>query len=260
MATTTFVFVTPRRWPKKTDWAAKKRAEGKWRDVLALDGDDIEQALDEAPAIHFWFSEALGMHTAAVQTLEAWWDGFSSAYEPTLTPRMVLAGRANEAAALLRLLARDVGRALVRAASVDDGLAFVGSVMLSADPDASAAMFSKSLLVHDGASLRRLDNTSSLLILLPVRGTAAAGGRPCSDHPAAQRPPGDHRPGHRRRWTATAEHLLESTPALRRQRIPGKGAEGLGDRNAAIRCACDRRTAGWRRTRWGLPGRLRRRR
>jgi hypothetical protein len=93
-----------------------------------------------------------------------------------------------------------------------------------------------------------------------VRGTASAGGRPCSDHPAAQRPPGDHRPGHRRRWTATAEHLLESTPALRRQRIPGKGAEGLGDRNAAIRCACDRRTAGWRRTRWGLPGRLRRRR
>jgi hypothetical protein len=167
MATTTFVFVTPRRWPKKTDWAAKKRAEGKWRDVLALDGDDIEQALDEAPAIHFWFSEALGMHTAAVQTLEAWWDGFSSAYEPTLTPRMVLAGRANEAAALLRLLARDVGRALVRAASVDDGLAFVGSVMLSADPDASAAMLSKSLLVHDGASLRRLDSTSSLLILLP---------------------------------------------------------------------------------------------
>jgi hypothetical protein len=39
-----------------------------------------------------------------------------------------------------------------------------------------------------------------------------------------------------------------------------EGSEGLGDRNAAIRCACDRRTAGWRRTRWGLPGRLRRRR
>jgi hypothetical protein len=166
-AITTFVFVTPRRWPKKRDWASRKRAEGKWRDVWVLDADDIEQALDEAPAVHFWLSEMLGMPAAEVQTLEDWWDRFSSIYEPTLTPRMVLAGRADEAAALLRLLARDVGRTVVRAASVDDGLAFVGCVMLSADPETSAALLSKSLLVHDGASLRRLENTSSLLILLP---------------------------------------------------------------------------------------------
>ena len=166
-ASTTFVFVTPRRWPKKKDWADKKRKEGKWRDVRALDADDIEQALDEAPAVHFWLSEMLGMPAAEVQTLEDWWERFSSVYEPTLTPQMVLAGRADEAAALLRLLARDVGRTLVRAASVDDGLAFVGCVMLSADPDTSAALLSKSLLVHDGASLRRLDSTSNLLILLP---------------------------------------------------------------------------------------------
>jgi hypothetical protein len=165
--TTTFVFVTPRRWRKKVDWAAKKRAEGKWHDVWALDADDIEQALDEAPAVHFWLSEMLGMPAAGVQTLEDWWKRFSSVYEPTLTPRMVLAGRADAAASLLRLLARDVGRTLVRAASVDDGLAFVGCVMLSADPETSAAMLSKSLLVHDGASLRRLDSTSRLLILLP---------------------------------------------------------------------------------------------
>jgi hypothetical protein len=165
--TATFVFVTPRRWRKKADWAAKKRAEGKWRDVWALDADDIEQALDEAPAVHFWLSEMLGMPAAGVQTLEDWWERFSSVYEPTLTPQMVLAGRADEAASLLRLLARDVGRTLVRAASVDDGLAFVGCVMLSADPETSAAMLSKSLIVHDGVSLRRLDSTSSLLILLP---------------------------------------------------------------------------------------------
>jgi len=166
-ASTTFVFVTPRRWPKKTDWAARKRAEGHWRNVWALDADDIEQALDEAPAVHFWLSEVLGMPAAEVQTLEDWWERFSSVYKPALTPRMILAGRADEAAVLLRLLARDAGRTLIRAASVDDGLAFVGCVMLSADPDTSAALLSKSLLVHDGASLRRLDSTSSLLILLP---------------------------------------------------------------------------------------------
>ena len=44
-ATTTFVFVTPRRWEKKKDWEQRRRDENIWRDVRVLDADDIEQAL-----------------------------------------------------------------------------------------------------------------------------------------------------------------------------------------------------------------------
>jgi transcriptional regulator with XRE-family HTH domain len=40
-AETTFVFVTLRRWPSKEKWAAARRAEGVWRDVRAIDGDDL---------------------------------------------------------------------------------------------------------------------------------------------------------------------------------------------------------------------------
>jgi hypothetical protein len=164
MAVATFVFVTPRYWPKKKDWEAEKRAEGKWGDVRALDADDIEQALDEAPSVHVWVSELLDMTAVGVQTMEGWWERFAAVFEPALTPHVVLAGREDEAAALLRLLARDVGRSFVRAPSVDDGLAFVVCAMLAANDE---AMLSRSLLVHDGVSLRRLDATSSLLILVP---------------------------------------------------------------------------------------------
>src|SRR3954471_14381204 len=45
-ATTTFIFVTPRRWSTKDAWAAEKRAEGHWRDVRVFDVDSIESALE----------------------------------------------------------------------------------------------------------------------------------------------------------------------------------------------------------------------
>ena len=38
---TTFVFVTPREWRGKDDWAQRKRSENVWADVKAFDVDDI---------------------------------------------------------------------------------------------------------------------------------------------------------------------------------------------------------------------------
>ena len=167
MVTTTFVFVTPRRWRKKRDWEQKRRAEGKWRDVRVLDADDIEQALEESAAVRIWLSELLDMPALGVATIEEWWRRFSNGFDPALTPRVVLAGREDHAAALLRRLSADVGRTFIKAASVDDGLAFAACSMMAQGAEVSEPMLSRSLLVHDGITLRRLDSTSSLLILLP---------------------------------------------------------------------------------------------
>jgi hypothetical protein len=45
---TTFVFVTPRRWNAKEDWARDKRAQNVWANVLAWDADDLEEWLRQA--------------------------------------------------------------------------------------------------------------------------------------------------------------------------------------------------------------------
>jgi hypothetical protein len=166
-ANTTFVFVTPRRWDKKKDWEQRRREEGQWRDVRVLDADDIEQALEVSPAIRIWLSELLGLEPLGATSIEDWWGRFSRGFDPTLTPQVVLAGREDLAAALVRRMSEDVGRTFIRAASVDDGLAFAACSMMAAGPDRAEPMLSRSLLVHDGVTLRRLDRTSSLLILLP---------------------------------------------------------------------------------------------
>jgi hypothetical protein len=66
---TTFVFVTPRSWPGKGDWANEKREKGAWASVVALDVDDIDQAFERAPAAHVWFSELVGIPAQGAQSL-----------------------------------------------------------------------------------------------------------------------------------------------------------------------------------------------
>ena len=110
------------------------------------------------------------MPALGVATIEEWWRRFSNGFNPALTPGVVLAGREDHAAALLRRLSADVGRTFIKAASVDDGLAFAACSMMAQGAEVSEPMLSRSLLVHDGITLRRLDSTSSLLILLPYEG------------------------------------------------------------------------------------------
>lgn len=163
----TFVFVTPRRWEDKKGWEQRKRTEGIWRDVRVLDADDIELALDVSPAVQVWLSELLGLEPLGATSIEDWWGRYSRGFDPTMTPDVVLAGRADQAANLVRRMSEDVGRTLIRAVSVDDGLAFAASSMMAVPPEDAEPILSRSLVVHDGVTLRRLDRTSSLLILLP---------------------------------------------------------------------------------------------
>lgn len=163
----TFVFVTPRRWQSKNEWAQRKRAEGIWRSVRALDADDIELALEVSPAVQIWLSELLGLEPLGAISIEDWWGRYSRGFDPTMTPQVVLAGRMDQAGSLVRRISEDVGRTFIRAVSIDDGLAFAACSMMAVAPEDVEPILARSLLVHDGVTLRRLDRTSNLLILLP---------------------------------------------------------------------------------------------
>jgi hypothetical protein len=166
-ATTTFVFVTSRRWPDGDEWARKKREDGPWRDVQVRDADAIDLAFDDAPAAHFWISELLDKPVAGIETIEAWWSRFSAYTLPPLTPGLVLAGRLDQAAALLRVLEQECQITTIASSSTDDVLAFVAAVLLTSPEDTRADLMARTLIVKDALSLRRLEATSGLLVLLP---------------------------------------------------------------------------------------------
>ena len=164
----TFVFVTSRRWTGKEAWAAKKQADGRWRDVRAFDVDDIEQALEVAPAVRVWFSEMVGKPASGAQSLEDWWSQFAGGTNPPLTPTLVLTGREDSAADLLRRLTQDRSVTTIGAPSDDDALAFVAAPILSADDDLQTRLLARTLVVRDPEFLRRLDGVSHLLLLVPL--------------------------------------------------------------------------------------------
>lgn len=166
-STTTFVFATPRRWAGKTDWAKGKRDENEWADVKAFDADDVDTAFESAPAAHFWFSELVGLPVDGIRMIEGWWDAFSQTSQPHLTPELVLAGRADQAAALLRLLEEETRLTTISATSPDDALAFVAATLLSTVEPSRSDLLARTLIVHEANALRRLDATTDLLVLLP---------------------------------------------------------------------------------------------
>lgn len=164
---TTFVFATARRWPRKAQWERERRAEGRWADVRAFDADDIEAAFDAAPAAQFWFSELIGLPVQGVRMIEHWWDAFSEASHPKLTPELVLAGRADQAADLLRIVDEETRITTISAPSSDDVIAFVAATLLSTTEPERTDLLARTLIVHDATALRRLDATTDLLVLLP---------------------------------------------------------------------------------------------
>ncbi|MEN3282796.1 MAG: hypothetical protein V7607_3936 [Solirubrobacteraceae bacterium] len=162
-----FVAVAARRWDGKDDWARRRGAEGVWRDVRALDVSDIEQALESAPAVHFAFSEMVGKPVSGVRTIEDWWQRFSTITRPVLTPELVLAGRADQAANLLRLVAQEGRITTIAAPGTDDVIAFVAGALMTMQGSGRDDLLARTLIVHDALSLRMLEHSPSLLILVP---------------------------------------------------------------------------------------------
>jgi hypothetical protein len=178
----TFVFVTPREWREKDAWAQRKREEGKWADVRALDVDDIELALELAPAVHHRFSELTGKPSHGAMSVDGWWEKFHRLSSPILDPEMVLAGRADGAAELLRIFGTAPCQTSVSAASADEVLAFVAATILSAGPEVQEDLLSRALIVKDVYTLAVLDHYEGLLILIPYEDDLRRDARLVANH------------------------------------------------------------------------------
>ena len=84
----TFVFVTPRNWPGKTDWASDKNAAGDWKAVRVFDASDLEQWLEESIPAQMWLAEQLTLPVSGFETLDECWRRWEEASDPKMTPAL----------------------------------------------------------------------------------------------------------------------------------------------------------------------------
>lgn len=170
----TFVFVTSRRWPGKDGagdqegWAAQRREGGPWRDVRAYDADDLESWLEQAPAVHVWLSIRLGKHPSGARDLGTFWNEWSGATAPPLSPQLVLAGRQNVADQIAGWLHDPASPSLgLQAESRAEALGVFAAVVQTLPEDVRTAQLARTLVVDDAQAWRQLFGIRDSLVLIP---------------------------------------------------------------------------------------------
>ncbi len=174
---TSFVFVTPRPWPKKDEWAQEKRAEGPWKDVKAYDGTDLVHWIEQYPAVGQWLASALGKRPAGVRQLEEVWDEWSRATQWPLPPDVVLSDRSEDSAVLLRWLRGEHSVIAFQSESSEEVAAFAYATINQLPPDIAEHYFARCVVASSSDAARQLASSRTPLIIVilePEAGVAEA--------------------------------------------------------------------------------------
>ena len=84
----TYIFVTPRIWPGKKSWLESKLDVKDWKTIRAYDANNLEQWLETSVPALMWFANDLGMPVGGFDTLDNFWEEWSSATELRLSPAL----------------------------------------------------------------------------------------------------------------------------------------------------------------------------
>jgi hypothetical protein len=133
---TTFVFVTPRHWPGKTDWIKKNKAKNQWRDMRAYDSSDLEQWLEQSIAAQAWFANETLRRSNGVRSLDKCWGDWADVANPPLAGSLFApAIAAAKRTMLSRLSQQPDGPTVIAADSAEEGLAFLAQLFGPAGGD-----------------------------------------------------------------------------------------------------------------------------
>ncbi|MDI4662641.1 MULTISPECIES: HigA family addiction module antitoxin [Cobetia] len=148
-ANTTFVFVTPRRWPGKTDWVTEKRSTGLWKDIRAYDASDLEQWLEQSLPAQAWFANETNLPTKNVRSLDKCWSDWANVSSPPLAEALFKSAIDSAKRTMLSRLSKPVDSpTIISADSTEEALAFLAQ-LLSEHGGEELASYRDQVLVFD---------------------------------------------------------------------------------------------------------------
>jgi hypothetical protein len=165
---TAFVFVTPRNWTGKEEWARAKRAEGIWKDVRALDASDLEQWLEQSVPAQSWMAEKLGIASDDILSLEECWDRWANVTKPELHKDLLRGSIEIHKGNLENWLEQPPARPYVLTAESDEeALAFIACALeVLGSPHGEYE--ARAVVLRSVSALRRATKASSAFIPIIV--------------------------------------------------------------------------------------------
>lgn len=165
-ADATYVFVTPRHWPKKDEWAKARRDERVWKDVRAYDANDLVHWLEQTPAIGLWLATRLNKRPEGARQLEEVWEEWSLATKWPLTEDLVLSDRDEDAAAVHRWLRDEPSVLSLQSTTSEEVMAFLHAAIGMLPGDIGTSYHARTLVITSADSARDLVNAAGPLILV----------------------------------------------------------------------------------------------
>jgi hypothetical protein len=167
--TSTLVMVTARKWPQKRKWLAKKQAALEWKEIRAYDADDLEQWLEQTPAVKLRFGDEIGLTGHGIEDVERHWSNWAGQTDVAITPEAFFIGRESVcdrvlAALRKRLNDKNTEPFTIRGDSVEEATAFV-TATLQSQPD----LCSTALVVTDPAGWRFVEQNASVSVVVAAR-------------------------------------------------------------------------------------------
>ena len=165
-ADTTFVFVTPQRFVGKDQWVADKQALGIWRDVIALDADDLVHWLETCPAVAQWLAINIGRRPKGLRTLEEAWAEWTGVTETPLTAEVLVTGREDEQTAILKWLRGPPGLFSIQAEAPDEAIAFLHAAVDPLRGPYRLSYLGRCIVANDDDTARELLGLGTPLIIV----------------------------------------------------------------------------------------------
>lgn len=154
---TTFVFVTPRSFPKRNTWQAAKKGLGTWKDVRVIAADGLEQWIAITPAVGLWLARQIGKVVSnGIRDLEAVWEEWSVGTKPVMTPQLVIGGRTRDTEAVQKWIAERPAILEVQGDHPDESYAFLYAAIATLPDTEKAQAFARCVVVENKAEMRQL--------------------------------------------------------------------------------------------------------
>ncbi|MBC7294001.1 MAG: hypothetical protein H5T84_07885, partial [Thermoleophilia bacterium] len=167
-ASASFVFVTARRWEGKESWAREKQQEGVWKTVRAYDADDLATWLEQAPAVHLWFSLLIGKHPTGAKDLRSFWEDWSACTRPQLSSDLVISGREEAVSKIHQWLRGEPSALGLRADTRHEAVAFFIASVLQLPNEEQERVLARGVVVEDLVAWWQLVLWEHPLVLIPI--------------------------------------------------------------------------------------------
>lgn len=171
-----FIFVTPRQWNKKGQWIKEHVKQSQWADVRAYDAHDLVHWIELFPAVGQWIAAQVGKRPSGSREIEEVWQDWALSTKWRMNSELVLAGRDNEAARVLKWLYGEPSVLSVEADAPEEAAAFLYASIDQLPPEYREYYLFKCLMADQPDTARKLgDSLSGLVIAIedPDPGLAA---------------------------------------------------------------------------------------